>query len=93
MCVHLCVCLYECVLSTKSSIKGKLEFYPVVVLAELGLWVRPMLTVLILLCIDSGDEYSDSLNSEPSRTATSRQHRNKKVGPLSFANDGSEATI
>lgn len=72
-----------CVLSTKLSIKGKLEFNPVVVLAEVGLCVCPVVTMLNLLCIDSGDEYSDSLNSEPLGTASFGQQPNKKVSPLS----------
>lgn len=51
-----------------------------VLLAELVLLVCPVVTILTLLCIDSSDEYSDSLNSEPSGMATFGQHPNKKVG-------------
>lgn len=73
-------------MSTKSTMKGKLEIYPVVVLPELERWVRPLPCgnySHFFFCIDSGEEYSDSLNSVPSGTAPYRQHPNRKVGLLS----------
>lgn len=78
-------------MSTKSTMKGKLEIYPVVVLPELERWVRPLpcsnyshfFFFFFFFGINSGEEYPDSLNSVPSGTAPYRQHPNRKVGLLS----------
>lgn len=62
-------------MSTKSTIKGKLEY--VFSGGTLGpcLWFSfwTGLTTLTFLCSDSGDEYVDSLNSVHSGTAYGRK--------------------
>lgn len=73
-------------MSTKSTIKGKLDFSPRVVLSKPGLVFNfySVITLLTFLYSDSGEEYSDSLNSVASGAASYRQSANRKVGlPIS----------
>lgn len=73
-------------MSTKSTIKGKLDFSPRVVFSQPGLAFRfySVITPLTFLYSDSGEEYSDSLDSVASGAASCRQSANRRVGLILY---------